>query len=200
MKSVTLIGDSIRVGYQDAVRRRLAGRAEVWGPTENGGTSENVLAHLDEWALSRNASVVHINCGLHDLRKEFGQDESAIPLKQYVANIRTILSRIRAETNATVVWASTTPVNEAWHHRTKPFDRFESDVAAYNAAATQAAQELGLLVNDLFAVIQQAGRDTLLQPDGVHFTPTGYDLLGKRVAEFIDACGEVAQPSNAGDA
>ena len=185
MMTVTLIGDSIRMGYEDIVRRHLAGRADVRGPAENGGTSQNVLAHLDDWVLSLNPDVVHVNCGLHDLRREFGQAESAIPLKQYVTNVRTIITRLRSETRATVVWASTTPVNEEWHHRNKPFDRLEADVVAYNSAAGQVARDLGVPVNDLFAVVQQAGRDALLQPDGVHFTAAGYQLIGERVSRFI---------------
>ena len=46
---IVLIGDSIRMGYQDHVASELAGRAEVWVPEENGGDSRNVLAHLDQW-------------------------------------------------------------------------------------------------------------------------------------------------------
>jgi lysophospholipase L1-like esterase len=31
----------------------------------------------------------------------------------------------------------------------------------------------------------EAGRDRLLLDDGVHFTPKGYELLGKAVAKAI---------------
>ena len=129
---VILIGDSIRMGYQHIVAARLAGRAVVWGPMENGGNSANVLAHLEAWALSRPADLVHINCGLHDLRHEFGSDANVIPLAQYVLNVRLILSRLREASDAQIVWANTTPVNQARHHSNKSFDRFEEDVRAYN--------------------------------------------------------------------
>ena len=36
MKNVLLLGDSIRMGYEPHVRRKLEGRAEVFGPNENG--------------------------------------------------------------------------------------------------------------------------------------------------------------------
>jgi lysophospholipase L1-like esterase len=183
MITVVLIGDSIRMGYQETVRSQLAGWADVWGPEENGGTSERVLANLDDWALSRPFSVLHINCGLHDLKREFGQDENAVPLEDYEKNVRAIMTRAKEATQAPVVWALTTPVNEAWHHETKPFDRFEVDVGAYNAVARDLAGELGVIVNDLFGVVTSAGRDDLLLPDGVHFKPEGYALLGGRVAD-----------------
>ncbi len=185
MKTVVLIGDSIRIGYQEVVCEQLAGRAAVWGPEQNGGTSENVLAHLEEWVLARRADVVHINCGLHDLKREFGGDAAAIPLGRYADNVRKILARLRAETNATVIWALTTPVNQAWHHQNKPFDRFEADVVAYNAVAADIARTLDIVTHDLFSTINAAGRDDLLLPDGVHFKPEGYALLGKSVAECV---------------
>lgn len=185
MKRIVLIGDSIRMGYQETVRTELAGWADVWWPEQNGGTSENVLARLDEWAIARDPDVLHINCGLHDLKKDFGHDMAAVPLARYADNVRTILSRVTGETGATVVWALTTPVNQAWHHKNKTFDRLETDVIAYNAVATEIARELGVVVNDLFAAVTSAGRDGLLLPDGVHFKPEGYVLLGKNVADCV---------------
>ena len=42
MKSVILIGDSIRMGYRPTVERLLGEQVELWAPKENGGTSVNV--------------------------------------------------------------------------------------------------------------------------------------------------------------
>ncbi|NLS77172.1 MAG: SGNH/GDSL hydrolase family protein [Chloroflexi bacterium] len=185
MKRVVLIGDSIRIGYQGVVRRELEGLAEVGSPDQNGGTSQNVLDHLDEWALAPQPDVVHLNCGLHDLRKEFGSDQSAVPLDRYQANLEVILRRLRKETHAKVIWALTTPVNEAWHHARKPFDRFEADVIAYNRVAAEICQRMAVPMNDLYQVAMRAGRDQILLPDGVHFTPEGYTILGEAVAGAI---------------
>ena len=193
MKTIVLIGDSIRVGYQENVREQLADWVDVWAPEENGGTSENVLAHLDEWALSRHADVVHINCGLHDIKKEFNQDILAVPPRAYAENVRSILTRLQAETEATVVWALTTPVNQDWHHRNKTFDRFETDVVTYNTAASEISRELGITVNDLYSVVVSAGADNILQKDGVHFKPDGYTLLGESVAECIKKVTGIAE-------
>jgi len=121
MKAAILIGDSIRMGYEGFVRDALAGTADVWAPEENGGTSRNVLAHLDEWVLSRN----------------------------------------------------------------KEFDRLEADVIAYNEAAAEVCERLGVAVHDLYGVVMAAGRDGLLSPDGVHFKEEGYQVLGHAVARAI---------------
>jgi len=182
---IVLIGDSIRMGYQEVVGSELDGLAEVWAPGDNGGNSANVLCHLDEWALSRPASVVHINCGLHDLKKQFDSAEAAIPVEQYEANVRQILERLVRASQGAVVFATTTPVNEMWHHENKGFDRIEADVTVYNEAAAAVAEGLAVPINDLFGVVAKAGRDRLLQDDGVHFTAEGYALLGKAVAKFV---------------
>lgn len=185
MKTIVLIGDSIRMGYQSRVCELLTSRMQVWGPEQNGGTSANVLAHLGEWAVAHRPEVLHINCGLHDLKKEFGSPEAAIPLNRYRDNLREILNRVKAETDAAVVWALTTPVNHEWHHRNKTFDRFEEDVRAYNDVAADICRDFGVRVNDLFSVVMSAGRDDLLLPDGVHYKPEGYALLGRTVADCI---------------
>ncbi len=199
MKTVVLIGDSIRMGYEETVRRELENVAAVVSSKENGGTSTNVLAHLDEWVISRDPDLVHVNCGLHDLRREFDAATAAVPLAEYTANVRSILAAIKGKTDATVIWAATTPVNEQWHHENKPFDRFEADVAAYNAAAAGIAEELGVPIDDLFAVMQQAAGDKCLRPDGVHFTAEGYTRLGEAVAACVRPYLAAAKPGAAAE-
>ena len=106
-------------------------------------------------------------------------------VKDYEANVRTILQRLLAGEHGKVIWATTTPVNEQWHHAKKDFDRFEADVAEYNAAAKRVTDELGVTVNDLNTVITKAGADKCLKEDGVHFSEAACELLGKTVADFV---------------
>jgi len=187
MKQVVLIGDSIRMGYQPVAEAGLRGLAAVWGPRDNGGDSGNVLAHLDEWVVSRQPDIVHLNAGLHDIKRPFGARRNQVPIDQYRANLEAIFRRIGEETEAVLIWAKTTPVNQAWHHERKGFDRFEADVEAYNGVAVGLARAMAVPVNDLPRAVLDAGRDTVLAPDGVHFTPRGYNLLGKAVANCIRA-------------
>jgi lysophospholipase L1-like esterase len=178
-----LIGDSIRMGYQATVREQLAD-ADIWSPEANGGDSANVLTHLDEWVLSRPTKVVHLNCGLHDIKKPFDTGQAQVSLDDYGANLTQIFDRIR-ETGATLVWATTTPVDQALHHRNKGFDRFAADVDAYNGVAADLATARGMAINDLHAVIEHAGPGDLLTDDGVHFTEEGSRLLGEAVVRFV---------------
>lgn len=190
MKQVTLIGDSIRGGYQEYVQKELQGQAAVWGPEENGRHSVHILVNLHPWLLKRAADVVHINCGLHDLKTiVFGGRETVVPVEYYRRNLLQILQTVQKHTKAKLIWATTTPINERKAHnvhaRVADFDRFGADVAVYNKAALEVCEKLGVPVNDLHAVVMNAGRDRLLTEDGVHFTPEGCALLGKTVADAI---------------
>jgi hypothetical protein len=95
---VVLIGDSIRLGYAPRVIERLRGRAVVVSPPANGGDSSNVLAHLDEWVLRQQPDVVHLNCGLHDLKRSRADGGHQVEVDRYAENLRRIVARIRGET------------------------------------------------------------------------------------------------------
>lgn len=185
MKQVILIGDSIRMGYQETVRQELKDEAVVWAPGPNGGNSRNVLENLVEWTVERKPDLIHINCGLHDLKTEFGEDHKAVSPEEYAENVEKILQILIRDTSAKVIWAQTTPVNESWHHERKGFDRFEADVIAYNALAKTKCDRVGVPIHTLYDVVIGAGRDGLLVQDGVHFTEEGSAILGRAVAETI---------------
>jgi lysophospholipase L1-like esterase len=186
MKKLILIGDSIRMGYQDTVAESLKDFAQIDCPEDNGGTSANVLAHLDAWAIDKQPDIVHINAGLHDLARE-PDGSTRVAIDAYEQNVRTILTRLRDQTGALVIWALTTPVNQRLHHENKSFDRFEDDVVRYNAVARRVAEQMNVAINDLYTFVMDAGRDDLLVDDGVHFTDEGKRKLGDRVAQVVRA-------------
>jgi len=197
---VVLVGDSIRMGYESYVRTVLADTATVWAPEDNGGNSANVLAHFDEWVIAQQPDVLHLNCGLHDLKREAGAAGPAIALDQYARNLRALFGRL-ADAHITTLWATSTPVNEVWHAR-GALRRLEEDVIAYNRTSLAVAAEFGLPVNDLYCLVASRGRDLLLAQDGRHFVPAGYALLGEAVAAAIRQilCGSGAHSSAQPDA
>src|SRR5207248_6627895 len=107
LPKVVLIGDSIRLGYAPGVVERLAGKAVVVSSPENGGDSGNVLAHLDDWVIREQPDVVHLNCGLHDLKRSKATGRHQVELDRYAENLRAIVARLRKETRAGLVFAST---------------------------------------------------------------------------------------------
>lgn len=185
MKEIVLIGDSICMGYFNVVERLLGEEVQLWMPEEGGKTTDYTLSHIGEWISGRRPDVVHINCGLHDLAQDFDAVEPRIPLAEYARNVQSILTYINEETGASIVWALTTPVIEAWHHENKGFDRFENNVTLYNEAAGKVAKKLSIPVNDLYSVVMEARPERLLNADGVHFKEEGYGLLGRAVADKL---------------
>lgn len=185
MQHAILIGDSIRLDYQPFVQAQLSGQATVTGPAGNGGNSRELLAEIEMRVIRHAPDLVHINCGLHDIKRAKPCGPAAVSLDEYADNLRRIFTRLRNETDAVLVWATTTPVNDERHAAHKPFTRRLADVLAYNETASRIARESGLAANDLFAVVTTAGSDGLLLPDGVHFTVEGRRVLATAVADCI---------------
>jgi lysophospholipase L1-like esterase len=184
MASVILIGDSVRMLYQPLVQAALD-ESTVWGPAHNCETSRRILACLDDWVIARDPDVVHLNCGLHDLRYDPGAENRVVSPTEYVENISRIMEELTSRTSARIIWATTTPVNERWHQACKVSRRYEADVALYNRLALQAVAPFGVRINDLLGAVTARGRDRLLQEDGVHFTDEGYRLLSREVVTAI---------------
>src|SRR3954451_17989784 len=90
LPKVVLIGDSIRMGYAPKVAERLAGKAGVISSPDNGGDSANVLANLDEWVVRQKPDVVHLNCGLHDLKRAKQDGRHQVEIDGYIDNLRKI--------------------------------------------------------------------------------------------------------------
>ena len=101
-----------------------------------------------------------------------------MPLAEYEGNVRQILQRLQRELDGAVVWATTTPVDETWHHQNKGFDRLEADVEAYNAAARAVAVALGVPIDDLFAVVEREGEGAAFDPRRGAFYRGGIAAIG----------------------
>lgn len=188
MRRVLLLGDSIRMRYQPYVREALTEHAVVTGPSENCETSRKLRARVAEWLQESGAAVVHVNCGLHDIRIDPGCASPQVPLAEYVDNLRHVLGALVAS-GAAVVWASSTPIDEHLHSKNKLSRRRVADLLAYNRAAIDLVRETRLEFHDLFGVMASAGPG-LLQDDGVHYTDEGYRLMAKSTAEAIRAALE----------
>ncbi|WPJ96122.1 hypothetical protein SH580_00215 [Coraliomargarita algicola] len=189
MKNVRLIGDSIRLGYQETVRSELSGIADVWSPEGNCMHSVHHLFNLS-WYLEKNVDVIHFNCGLWDCRRlNQHQLDYAVPVDQYVRNIDFILTQVRQNSSARLIWASITPVIEARYNSrfVNSYDpcRQANDSLIYNEAVAPILEKHDVYVNDLFAFVSDAGADELICEDGVHYTDEANLLIGKRVANVI---------------
>jgi isoamyl acetate esterase len=188
MKKLVLIGDSIRLHYQPLVMQELATEALVCGPVENCRTSADILANAKEWILDHSPDIVHINCGMHDLRIDPGISSCQVSIEDYASNLDEIFALISRSGQRTLIWATLTPLNERRHQSFRPSQRYESDVALYNETALNLARKHGAEINDLHRSVAEAGTDRLLSADGVHFTDEGYGFLAAAVASAARKC------------
>jgi len=192
LPKVVLIGDSIRLSYEPVVAKQLEGRFVVVGPKANGGDSEKVLANLEKWIIREKPDIVHFNCGIHDTKKFHSTGRFQVSPESYEANLHKIVERIRRETDAVLLFATTTPIIDeraANLRKDRDYKLLGESVEKYNAIAKKVMTKLKVPVNDLHARITESDPrqtlDTLIGSDGVHLTESGKELLGKRVATFV---------------
>lgn len=182
--NVALVGDSIRLYSEPFVRACLPSKFQVRSPSVNCKSSGNVAARIKDWIPPATADVVHINCGLHDIRHDPGQNRPVSSPEEYVANLRHVFSYL-ATTGASVIWATSTPVNEAMHGDIAMPRWYRTDLAEYNRLSVELALGFGFQINDLYGLLTEAAAEALFLPDGVHFNQAGNQLIGKHVATAI---------------
>ena len=204
LPNVLSLGDSISLGYTPAVKRKLAGRANVSRPGCNCGPSQFYLRNMRNWVGTNRWDVIHVNFGIWDNHYLKGPSDgmglywgrevtnalppvakgTAIrdlgfrirtPIKDYERNLRTVLAFLKSRADV-VVFGLTTPLT-GWEK-----DDRCGRIRVYNELATDVCRELGVAVDDLYAV---AERHLDCQTDGCHFTGRGYDLLAEAVAKSV---------------
>ena len=186
---VLLIGDSISIGYTVPVRQMLAGKANVHRPLTNCGPTTTGVQNLDAWLGDGKWDVIHFNFGLHDL-KYIGADgkglvepssegsRQQVPIDEYEKNLRLIVKRL-IETQAKLIWRSTTPVPAG------ATGRVVGDAAKYNAVAKKIMDEYSIPTDDQYAFALDKLKDIQL-PANVHFTADGSQALAKQAVSAIE--------------
>lgn len=166
---VLLIGDSVSRAYTLAVRKALAGKANVHRAPANCGPTKAGVEKLDVWLGDGKWDLIHFNFGIHD---------RATPLADYRTRLGQIVDRLAA-TGAKLVWATTTPIPDV------PAKGYTAEsIVERNAVAAELMKAKGVAVNDLFTAVSPHVAEYRL-PEDVHFNPAGYDFLAARVAEVI---------------
>ena len=184
-RKVILIGDSIRIGYQDTVKEELKQVAEVVFPKDNCRHSQNIIDNHLQWIVKEKPDIVHINAGLHELYMN-PQGKKQIEVGDYARNLRKIFDTLR-KNNIEIIWATTTPVIDEWYTKQIGYPaRRNEDVIAYNKAAAEIVREYSIPVDDLYSFVHNYPHmEELYSNDGVHHNPQGCHALGKSVATCI---------------
>ena len=178
MKKVVLLGDSIRLdGYGKSVENALAGEYEVWQPADNCRYAKYTLRQLHDWESElMGADTVHWNNGIWDVCSCIDGDP-VTPIEHYTEEIARIAKFLQRHAK-TVIFATTTPVR-----KTNPTITNER-IEAYNKAAVQRLQQMGVVINDLYSAVC-ADIPRYICEDNVHLTQEGIDLCAAQVENVI---------------
>ncbi len=187
-KNIFLIGDSIRLGYCQTVQELLADQAAVFFLEDNCRNSQYILTSLYTWANMfddpARVDVVQFNCGHWDAARWYDGEFSLTSEAEYGKNIRLIVAMVqKLFPAAKIIFVTTTAI--APHGVMGLNPRTNADICRYNQIGVAAAQENGVIVNDLFAVTKDW--DDACYIDFCHFTEEANRLLGEAVAKTLRA-------------
>ncbi len=175
---VLLIGDSISIGYTLQTREMLKGIANVHRIPTNGGPTIRGWDNIDNWIGKTKWDVIHFNWGLHDL-KYLDDGKHQVPLEYYALMLERLVKRLK-QTEAALIWCSTTPVPEG---KVSP-RRDPADVIRYNEAALKIMKRYNVQVNDLYGFAFPRLKDIQI-PVNVHYTDEGSKQLAEQVVKHI---------------
>lgn len=195
MQNVLLIGDSIRLFYQNAVKTKLGKSYEVESPEENCRFSYFVLNSLRLWLVQfKTPDIIHWNAGLWDTAILYPEDGCFISEEEYVSNMKKILRELK-KTGAKIIFATTTPVSDAKRFLTGPMPpiHFNEDIIRYNKAVLEAFKDEDIEINDLHTLMYPK-REELLLDDMIHPNEKGVELLSDAVAECIKKYADYKNP------
>lgn len=189
LPKVLILGDSISIGYTLAVRRGLAGTANVVRPKANCGDTPMGLAHIDEWLGDEKWDVIHFNWGLWDLcyrnpavktqgNRDKVNGKLSVPIPDYEKNLETLVLRLK-RTGATLIFATTTVVPDG------EVGRIVGDELKYNEAAKRIMEKHDVRIDDLYATTHSFGPEMFGAHGDVHYTGQGYQKLAEQVVATV---------------
>lgn len=190
MKKVLLLGDSIRMGYDQYVKELLEGTCEVYyDEQDNGRFAAYTLWQANQFFRKYGKfDVVHWNNGYWDMNVEAPMAEAMHPVEEYVHFLKRIIAEIRRN-GAKIIFATTTPILDSGssldNTGTGTSIAYCNDwVIQYNDAAKKLMAEEDITVNDLYALMH---RDPKFYKcgDGLHLTEEGYRICAEQAARMI---------------
>jgi hypothetical protein len=131
---------------------------------------------FDYAAAIEGSDIIHWNNGLWDVTDIF-PDEHFTTIDQYVATMLRIAKLLKAKAK-TVIFATTTPVHPTYPHNSNAV------IEEYNAAIVPLLRDMGIIINDLHAVIASDIEGNLCE-DKIHLSEKGIHLAASQIAKVI---------------
>lgn len=190
MKKVLLLGDSIRMGYDEYVKELLKDKCEVYYDEDNGRFSSYTLWQANQFFKNHGKfDVVHWNNGYWDMNVEAPMTDAMHPIEEYIHFLKRIIGEIRRN-GAEIIFATTTPIlckGSALDNTGVGINiSYDNDwVIKYNVAAKKLMAEENITVNDLYELMLK-GENYYKCEDLLHLTQEGYRLCAEQAAKRIE--------------
>ncbi|MFV0468192.1 MAG: SGNH/GDSL hydrolase family protein [Dysgonomonas sp.] len=189
-QNVLIIGDSISIGYTPFVKKDLEKKAQVFHNPGNAQHTGVGLNKVKEWIGDTNWDVIQFNWGLWDLC--YRSPESKVQgnrdkingiitnsVDVYVANLDSIVTILKQETNAKLIFVTSTFIPEDEE------GRFYEDAMVYNDGAIEVMKKHDVYVNDIYAKSAKIHRKHGMGSNNVHYTKEGYQELSNEIVIYL---------------
>ena len=117
--TVYLIGDSVRLASEPYTRAALP-EVDIVSPSENCRSSHDVLEHIRQWTEGATVGdIIHINCGLHDIRHNQGCNGPGADIETYRNNLIQIFDYLK-QAGAKIIGRAVRPFWKAYTISSNP--------------------------------------------------------------------------------
>lgn len=190
MKTVMMLGDSIRLSYWKRTAELLSDICVVYAPEWNCAYTQYTLIHIRDWFRGQRlgkVDLIHWNNGIWDHHRNAEDLEPLSTPEQYLQLNRRLYAQL-ARFSDRLIWATTTPAGICYcynpHDLTGiPLEEWNEEIRTYNDLLSAWLAGKGVGINDLYALI--SSKPDFISEDGIHLTEAGVEAAARQSAEAI---------------
>lgn len=187
--NLLLLGDSIRMGYQENVKNKLEDIMNTFYPEENGRDTSTTLWQANQFFKnSGDVDIIYWNNGYWDMNIEYPMLEPFHPISDYFKMLIRMGNFFSAHSKL-VIFANSLPIKSEGqtldNSGTGGFITYKNEwVINYNYAAQAAMKFEKVHIDDLYTACL-VDSNYFKSSDGLHLTAAGNDFLGEHIAKTI---------------
>ncbi|MFT6747276.1 MAG: hypothetical protein ACJAZ2_001626 [Glaciecola sp.] len=198
---ILIIGDSISMGYTPYVKNQLRKKARVYHNSGNAQHTTKGLKNIEHWVTKEKWEIIQFNWGLWDIcyrdnKRKYPDNKDKIngiittSKLEYANNLDSIVSLIQNSTQAQLIFVTTTFVPA------ENIGRYSNDVILYNDTAKTIMNKHEVIVNDIYQKSKSIHDQFSFKEDDVHFSSTGYKMIGAHVSATLEKLLAKTSPSD----
>ncbi len=191
MKKVMLIGDEIRLAYQERVKELLSDICEVVYVRNNSGYTASALWFVREQVENvfkwEDIALIHWNTGIWDHHRTLDDGLPLISAEEHLRWNRRFHRQLALYADR-LIWATTTPAGEGYKYDPNtiygiPKDEWNKEVKLYNDLVSAYLTNKGVAINDLYTLVSE--HPEYLGEDGINLSAEGVEAVAQQIAREV---------------